>query len=498
MRGTQLWHLGPMKAAGITLLAVFVAACGGSGKAQPADADPHGDGAPTTDAAIANGDATMRTVDLLTKLNQLPGVTATESQPSQASDTNRYYSLEFTQPVDHSNPTGQTFQQYATLIERDPMAPMIAHTTGYWDYQGFQPTELSDLLGANQISIEYRFFGTSRPDPADWTKLTIEQAATDEHAIITLLKPLFKGAWIDTGESKGGMTASYHRRFFPDDVVGTVPYVAPMSFGAPDNRYISFLDDTGTPTCHQAVRDIAVEMLANRRAMLLSRATAEATTNGYQYTRIAIGPAVESAVEGLEWTFWQYYGVGECADVPPVNATDDTVWAFLQNIDPVSGSDDDQVAPFEAYDYQASFQLGYPADDVPYLTQYLQYTDADYDGSMPIGVAVPTYDLSAMTDVSNWVATEGAHLLFVYGQFDPWTGGKYSLGGATDANEFFVASGTHGSQLNQLGSSDKAAAYAQLAAWTGVTPDENRARSHRELRATPHVPPVMLHGHHRL
>ena len=486
----------PVVARCSALLALLAAGCGDSGKAQPADASAGGDSA-IGDATNVTGDATPRAADLLTKLNELPGVTATESQPNQAGDSNRYYSLEFAQPVDHNDPSGQTFQQYATLIERDPAAPMIAHTTGYWDYEGFSPTELSDLLGANQISIEYRFFGTSRPDPADWTKLTIEQAATDEHEIITLLKPLFKGAWIDTGESKGGMTASYHRRFFPDDVVGTVPYVAPMSFGAPDNRYVSFLDNTGTPACHQAVRDIAVEMLANRRAMLLSRATAEAASNNYKYTRIAIGPAVESSVGGLEWTFWQYYGVGYCSDVPPVDASDDTVWAFLQNIDPVSGNDDDQVSPFEAYDYQAAYQLGYPADNVPYLTQYLQYGDADYAGSMPIGVEVPAYDLSAMTDVANWVATQGTHLLFVYGQFDPWTGGKYSLGAATDANELIVPSGTHGSELRDLNSADKATAYAQLAAWTGVTPDENRSRSRRHVITAPHVPPAMLRGHNR-
>jgi len=37
-------------------------------------------------------------------------------------------------------------------------------------------------------------------------------------------------ARVATGGSKGGMTAVFHRRFFPDDVDGTVPYVAPISF----------------------------------------------------------------------------------------------------------------------------------------------------------------------------------------------------------------------------------------------------------------------------
>ena len=43
------------------------------------------------------------------------------------------------------------------------------------------------------------------------------------------------------------MTSVYHRRFYPDDVDATVAYVAPISFGAPDDRYIDFLANVGTP-----------------------------------------------------------------------------------------------------------------------------------------------------------------------------------------------------------------------------------------------------------
>ena len=53
-------------------------------------------------------------------------------------------------------------------------------------------------------------------------------------------------------------------------------------------------------------------MIQNRRAALLDRATSQAIAQDYAYTRVAIGPALESAILGREWSFWQYYGVDEC------------------------------------------------------------------------------------------------------------------------------------------------------------------------------------------
>src|SRR5262249_51523810 len=155
-------------------------------------------------------------------------------------------------------------------------------------------------LDANQISIEHRFFGESRPEPPDWSKLTIDQMAADEHAIVSALRMLYTGPVLASGGSKGGMTAIFYRRFYPDDVDGTVPYVAPISFAAPDMRYSPFFDTVGTPECRQAVRDAATEMLAHRRAVLVQRAQDQAVGGNFQYTRVLLGPAVESAVSSVE------------------------------------------------------------------------------------------------------------------------------------------------------------------------------------------------------
>ena len=182
--------------------------------------------------AACSGETEPRTPDeLLAALRALPGVHDATEMPTQSAGYH-YYVLHFEQPVDHADPEGPRFLQEVSLLHHDEVhRPMVVHTSGYWDYYLDHVVELTGLLGANQISIEHRFFGESRPEPADWTKLTIEQMAEDQHAIVGALRQLYEGAFLTTGGSKGGMTAIYYRRFFPDDVEGTVPYVAPISFG---------------------------------------------------------------------------------------------------------------------------------------------------------------------------------------------------------------------------------------------------------------------------
>jgi hypothetical protein len=431
---------------------LMLAGCGDNLNAQ-VDATPLSDVSPAFMASLA----------------ALPGVHDVSEQPTQTPGFH-YFVLHFTQPVDHDDPASPTFLQEVSLLHHDTTAPMIVHTDGYWDYYLDNEVELTALLDGNQISIEHRFFGSSRPQPPDWTKLTIQQMADDEHAIVTALKQVYTGKYISTGGSKGGMTAIFYRRFFPDDVDGTVPYVAPISYGVADPRYPPFIAQVGTPACRQTVRDLAVEMLSNRRAALEAATQQQANQKGYVYSRVALGPSVESAIVSFEWSFWQYFGITQCASLPALTATDAELFDVLDTVSPPSDNDDEQTGLFDAWYFQAFFQLGYPADGTAaYLMSFEMYTDADYVNTFP--TAQPTYDGGvAMQDIASFIAQQGNRFVFVYGQWDPWSGGAFDLGGATDSLEIYQAQGTHNSHLATLAASDDQAALAKLAAWTGVTP----------------------------
>jgi len=149
------------------------------------------------------------------------------------------YLLQFEQAVDHRNPNGQKFNQRVFLSHLDFDASVVFITEGYTAWHAEDPkfvSELAGLLNTNQICVEHRYFGTSVPEPLIWDYLTIKNAATDHHRIVDVLKLLYKGKWINTGISKGGQTAMYHRFFYPEDVDISVPYVAPLNFSVEEQR----------------------------------------------------------------------------------------------------------------------------------------------------------------------------------------------------------------------------------------------------------------------
>ena len=67
-----------------------------------------------------------------------------------------------------------------------------------------------------------------------------------------------------------------------------------------------------------------------------------------------------------------------------------------------------------------------------------------------------------MADIATWVATEGERLLFIYGEYDPWTGGAFDLGDAADSYLFVDPAGNEVARL--IGRQTPAALEQALAA----------------------------------
>ncbi|NQZ11997.1 MAG: aminopeptidase, partial [Algicola sp.] len=166
-------------------------------------------------------------------------------------DGYQYYKLTVEQPIDHNDPNSPTFSQRVRLLMHDENAPIILQTRGYAmaGESRLALDDLSTMIGANQIEVEHRYFGESIPATTDWSTMTIAQAAADHHAIIAKLKPLFTGNWIATGRSKGGMTATYLKRFYPGDLAGVVAYVAPLSLSMWDERFADYSVSVVDETC---------------------------------------------------------------------------------------------------------------------------------------------------------------------------------------------------------------------------------------------------------
>jgi hypothetical protein len=156
-------------------------------------------------------------------LAALPGLRIVEELPGAAPGY-RFFVLGLRQPVDHTGRTAGTFEQRLTLPHTCADRPTVLFSTGYGAVLTPRRTESAALLGANQLQVEHRYFGTSLSPGHGYAHLTIRQAADDHHRVVALFRRLCPGAWICTDGSKGGMVSVYHRRFHPHDVDGTVAY----------------------------------------------------------------------------------------------------------------------------------------------------------------------------------------------------------------------------------------------------------------------------------
>lgn len=74
-----------------------------------------------------------------------------------------------------------------------------------------------------------------------------------------------------------------------------------------------------------------------------------------------------------------------------------------------------------------------------------------------------------MTDVAEWIATEGSRIMLIYGEFDPWTARAIDLGDAEDSDVFVAPRASHSTQLASLTAEDRRMAGEVLRDWTGVT-----------------------------
>jgi len=412
--------------------------------------------------------------DILERLRALPHVASIEER---SADGHRYFYIGFDQPVDHGDPEGQHFTQYLTLRHVDERGPLVLGTTGYANFYLDFPMEPTLLMDANQIVIEHRYFLPSRPQPTDWSHLRVVQSADDHHEIARAFHCVYDGPWVSTGASKGGMTSIYHRHLYPDDVDATVAYVAPDSHADGDIRYDAWFDEVLPASCLERVRALQVDILTNRRAAMVERAVLQEEADAefpITYTRVAIEVAVESAVAGIEWSFFQYVGVGACDDeehpyyLPDASASDDEVWDWLRRVSRPDSLSDESLAALEPYYYQAYAELGYPSTEDPHLEKLLEFGPEDYAGTDP--PVVPSYDPAAVFAAASWVREDAERVLFLYGQYDPWTAGAFDLGSNRSVARYVVPAGTHGSAIGDLPDADETDALAALEDWTGVQP----------------------------
>ncbi|MGW0993410.1 S28 family serine protease [Streptomyces sp. NPDC002523] len=439
-------------------LMVFVGTLSTAGAATAAQSEPSG---PT---------------DIKDRLLAIPGMSLIQEKPYPGY---RYFVLNYTQPVDHRHPSEGTFQQRITVLHKDTSRPTVFYTGGYNVSTTPSRREPTQIVDGNQVSLEYRFFTPSRPAPADWSKLDIWQAASDQHRVFEALKPVYSANWLATGGSKGGMTATYYERFYPRDMDGVVAYVAPNDVvNNEDSAYDRFFTTVGTKECRDRLNAVQREALV-RREPLEKKYAQYAADNSYTFDTIGgLDKAYEAVVLDYVWGFWQYSGLPDCDTIPAdaPKATDDAIWDSVDTVSGFSAYTDQGLQTYTPYYYQAGTQLGAPTIHFPYIErQLIRYGYQPPRNFVPRSIPM-RFQPDAMRDVDTWVRQHANHMLYVYGQNDPWGAERFRLGvGARDSYVFTAPGMNHGANVAGLVPDQKALATARILEWAGVASPAVRA-----------------------
>lgn len=374
------------------------------------------------------------------------------------------YVVWFRMPVDHNNPNGSTFPLKAYYSHKDFNKPMVVVTDGYTMYTS-RANELTKILDANQITIEHRFFDQSRPkDSIPWNYLNIRQAAADQHMVIEAFKPFYKGKWVSTGISKSGSTAIFHRRFYPDDVDASVPYVAPVPFSSEDPRIYEFLSEVGTDSCRKKILDFQLDLFKDKKEIFpmfeeLSR------KNNWTF-KIGLDRAYDLSVLEYAFSFWQWGG--SCESIPQKGSPAQILYLHWRMINPFTFFDDEDIEKTRPYFFQAMTEYGMYGYQIKPFKEYLKDTsNITFTFAMPSGHH-EKFNPESMRDIDKWVKESGNNMLYIYGQNDAWSSAAVDLGSKTNAVKMINPGGSHRTRISSFPNEMQDSIYTVLEKWLNV------------------------------
>lgn len=379
------------------------------------------------------------------------------------------WELRIKQPIDHWHPEKGFFYQRVFLSHRDFSKPMVIATEGYQRPQN-RIYELTELLQANQLDVEHRYFGASVPDSIDWQYLTLEQVSADLHRIRTIFGLLYRNHWLSTGISKGGQTTIFYRYFYPDDVSVSVPYVAPLNLSIEDERIYTFLDTVGTEACRRKILDFQKEVL-KRRTEMLPRLWWWAKGAEQTFTYLTFEQAFEYAVLEYSFSFWQWGH--DCDDIPPADAPTDSLVQHLLAVSALDFFADQSMKAYASHYYQAGTQMGYygyRTEPFKGLLKALPMTPHPTAVFMPDKMPI-RFDDSLVKKVHAWLAEHGNRFIYINGDSDTWsaTAVRLSPGSKVDAVFFFLPGKDHArARIRSMSEAEKQLLVTTLERWLGI------------------------------
>lgn len=403
--------------------------------------------------------------ELKEKLATLKGISNIEQLESEHYPEK--YVVRITQQVDPKNPAAGTFTQRVVVGHIGFDRPTVIVTEGYGGAYAMNPKyqeELTKLLDANLVFVEYRYFLESTPEPLNWDYLTAENSAYDLHNVRNTLKQIYPEKWISTGISKGGQTTMLYRAYFPDDVDFSVPYVGPLCKGVEDGRHEPFLQKVGTKQERKKIQDFQLEAL-KRKADLLPLLESYCKDKNLVF-RIPMPEVLDYCVLEYSFALWQWGTL--VSTIPSLSSDNQAIFNHLMDI---SGPDYfAENQPNISFFVQAARELGYYGYDTKPFRKYLTVQDVHgylnrimlpEDLVDQIGFRPELYQ-----KVYNFLKDNDPKMIFIYGEIDPWSAARVpSFKGKVNEQVYIQPRGSHRARIGNMPEDMKERILTQINKW---------------------------------
>jgi hypothetical protein len=299
------------------------------------------------------------------------------------------------------------------LAHTDPSAPVVMITEGYATRN--YTSEISKTLNANQITVEYRFYGKSVPEEMNWEYLTNLQAVKDLHQIRRIFGKYYDhDQWISTGVSKGGTTCLFYEAIYPKDTKVAVPYVGPMPDNPTDARCDLHLLKVGDEDCRKKLAEFQRRVLDQKEALI------PMIEDMAKKREITFSMGFEKALEysTLEFTFSFWQMGHSCDDIPEFSEPEET----FEYLSSVSGFDyycDQVIEVYKPAFYQFMTENGYYRFVHEHLDDKLVALDRFDNAYFAPDDADLTYRPQFMKKAKRKLKRR-KNILQIHGGLDPW------------------------------------------------------------------------------
>ena len=450
----------------------------------------------------------LKAIDKVTDVKPFTMVHSYNMYTEQFVDRTAYF-FNYKQDIDHNDPSKGWFKQQCVLTVAGKDRPTVLLTEGYAlgsadGYRNrldsiFEPT-LVDVLNANCLQVEHRYFGWSLPEgfTNKWNYLTAKQNSADLHTIVTAIKQsgiVGQGKWLATGVSKPGMTASYYAYEYPGEMDAYVPFCAPFMLKQDEPgsyNYIQSVDALGS-----RLEKVKAAFRAYCGNQTLQQETVKLFKKEFPYYNSYDDDALRmrllvilfdshwKRMSYVHYSLWEPLvpkeGDGADKFLTFILSNDRTRYAgdtdidyqrrldYVDDLEPdstifnntprgmtrASGVEKARLDPFQAH---TCIELGAVSVTLGWVDDLLTDMEKSYLTSKksPASLGFNYDNGSYIRKVLDGIKQSSCNMMFVYGMQDPWTGNRIpddKLG--KNCQILYIENGTHNDAIDTWNASER-------------------------------------------